>query len=230
MRTAPLDDPTLATPLRLRTLKSATHRLATIVADRRRHRRVAVTLFGRFMRENREEYPCQVIQMSAGSMSILAPVKCEEGERITFYLDHVGRFEGIVVRPIEGGFALRILASAAKLERIVNLLTWLINQKSLGLSEERKHERVVPRNSTSKLILPNGDVHSCRVLDVSLSGASIACAVKPPIGTETVLGRLRGRVRAPSRSGCGNKILRASRSGQYRSILRLSRLRPAASA
>jgi hypothetical protein len=91
MRTAPLDDPTLATPLRLRTLKSATHRLATIVADRRRHRRVAVTLFGRFMRENREEYPCQVIQMSAGSMSILAPVKCEEGERIIAYLDHVGR-------------------------------------------------------------------------------------------------------------------------------------------
>jgi hypothetical protein len=135
-----------------------------------------------------------------------------------------------VVRPIEGGFALRILASAAKRERIVNLLTWLINQKSLGLSEERKHERVVPRNSTSKLILPNGDVHSCRVLDVSLSGASIACAVKPPIGTETVLGRLRGSSRAPSRSGCGNKILRASRSRQYRSILRLSRLRPAASA
>lgn len=194
MRTAPLDDPTLATPLRLRTLKSTTHRLATIVADRRRHRRVAVTLFGRFMRENREEYPCQIAEMSAGSMSLLAPVKCREGERIVAYLDHVGRIEGIVVRPIEGGFALRILASAAKRERIVNLLTWLINQKSLGLSEERKHERVVPRISTSKLILPNGDVHSCRVLDVSLSGASIACALKPPIGTETVLGRLRGQV------------------------------------
>jgi len=114
--------------LRLRTLKFTAHRLATIVPDRRRFRRVAVTLFGRFIRENREEYPCQVTQMSAGGMALLAPVKCEEGERIVAYLDHVGRrIEGIVVRVIEGGFAGRILASAAKHERIVNLLTWLIS-------------------------------------------------------------------------------------------------------
>ncbi len=42
---------------------------------------------------------------------------------------------------------MRILASLLQArERIANLLTWLINQKSLGLGEERKHERVVPRN------------------------------------------------------------------------------------
>jgi hypothetical protein len=73
-------------------------------------------------------------------------------------------------------------------------LTWLVNQKSLGLGEERKHERVVPRINASKLILPNGDVHNCRVIDVSLSGASVACAVKPPTGTVVILGRMRGRV------------------------------------
>jgi hypothetical protein len=202
----------------LRTLKSTAHRLATIVPDRRRFRRVAVTLFGRFIRENREEYPCQVTPMSAGGMALLAPVKCEEGERIVAYLDHVGRrIEGIVVRVIEGGFAVRILASAAKRERIVKLLT---NQKSLGLSEERKHERVVPRISASKLILPNGDVHSCRVLDVSLSGASIACAVKPPIDTVVVSRAYARPCRPPSRSGRGNKIRRASRSRQYCAILR----------
>jgi hypothetical protein len=197
MRTAPPEDSTLATPLRLRgkrALDSTSQRLARIVPDRRRFRRVPVTLFGRFMRENREEYPCQVTQMSAGGMAVLAPARCDEGERIVAYLDQVGRVEGIVARSVEGGFAAKILASAAKRERIVNLLTWLINQKSLGLSEERKHERVVPRISASKLILPNGDVHSCRVLDVSLSGASIACAVKPPIDTVVVLGRMRGRV------------------------------------
>src|SRR5512147_2403790 len=104
MNTAPPEESTLATPLRLRTLKSAAHRLARLVPDRRRYRRVAVTLFGRFMRENREEYPCQVTQMSAGGMALLAPVNCEEGERIVAYLDHVGRrIEGIVVRVIEGG-------------------------------------------------------------------------------------------------------------------------------
>jgi hypothetical protein len=39
-----------------------------------------------------------------------------------------------------------------------------------------------------------GDVHDCRVIDVSLSGASIASRVKPPLESVVVLGRLRGRV------------------------------------
>lgn len=165
-----------------------------IVPERRRHRRVPVSVFGRFMREDKQEYPCQVINMSAGGMAIVAPVTCKSGERIVAYLDNLGRIEGIVARPFEGGFAVRILASLYKRERIANLLTWLVNQKSLGLGEERKHDRIVPRINASKLILPNGDVHNCRVIDVSLSGASVACAVKPPLGTMVILGRMRGRV------------------------------------
>ena len=165
-----------------------------IVPDRRRHRRVPVSVFGRFMREDKQEYPCQVVNMSAGGMAMIAPVACEDGERIVAYLDNLGRIEGVVVRSFEGGFAVRILASLYKRERIANLLTWLINQKSLGLGEERKHERIVPRINASKLIMPNGDVHNCRVIDVSLSGASVACTIKPPLGTMVILGRMRGRV------------------------------------
>ena len=165
-----------------------------IVPDRRRHRRARVSVFGRFMREDKQEYPCQVVNMSAGGMAIIAPVSVKDGERIVAYLDNLGRIEGIVVRSFEGGFAVHILASLYKRERIANLLTWLINQKSLGLGEERKHERIVPRINASKLIMPNGDVHNCRVIDVSLSGASVACTVKPPLGTMVILGRMRGRV------------------------------------
>jgi hypothetical protein len=165
-----------------------------IVPDRRRHQRVPVSLFGRFMREDKQEYPCQVINMSAGGMAVISPVACQTGERIVAYLDNLGRIEGIVARPFEGGFAVRILASLYKRERIANLLTWLVNQKSLGLGEERKHERIVPRVNASKLIMPNGDVHNCRVIDVSLSGASVACVPRPPLGTMVILGRMRGRV------------------------------------
>jgi PilZ domain-containing protein len=180
---------------RERLLERRTNRpFPKLVPDRRRHRRVPVTVFGRFMREDKQEYPCQVINMSAGGMAVLSPIVCRDGERIVAYLDNLGRLEGVVVRCFEGGFAMRILASLHKRERIANLLTWLTNQKALGLGEERKHERVVPRINASKLILPNGDVHNCRVIDVSLSGASVACAVKPELGTVVILGRMRGRV------------------------------------
>ena len=52
----------------------------------------------------------------------------------------------------------------------------------------------MPRNPLSKLILPNGDVFDCRIIDVSLSGASIAIEKKPPLQTEVILGRMRGRI------------------------------------
>jgi PilZ domain len=165
-----------------------------IVPDRRRHRRVPVRVFGRFMREDKQEYPCQVINMSPGGMALLSPLTCEDGERVVCYLDNFGRIEGVVARSFEGGFALRILASLYKREKIANMLTWIINQEMLGLAEERQHERVVPRNPSSKLILPNGEVHPCRVIDVSLSGASIASTVRPPLETMVILGRMRGRV------------------------------------
>ena len=126
-----------------------------------------------------------------------------------------------MVRSFEGGFAVRILASLYKRERIANLLTWLINQKSLGLGEERKHERIVPRINASKLIMPNGDVHNCRVIDVSLSGASVACTVKPPLGTMVILGRMRGRVVRHHELGHCSAIRRAPGSRQPRPDLRL---------
>jgi hypothetical protein len=89
---------------------------------------------------------------------------------------------------------VRILASLYKRERIANLLTRLINQESLSLTEERKHERIVPRVNASKLILPDDAVHNCRVIDVSLGGASVACSVKPEVGMMVILGRMCGRV------------------------------------
>jgi hypothetical protein len=169
-------------------------RLARIVPDQRKHRRVAVEITGRLMRENKEDYPCQVVNMSAGGVALLAPIVCEVGERIIAYLDVIGRIEGIVVRPIDGGFAMKIIAGLHKREKIVNQLTWLINRDRLGLSEGRRHERVVPKNPSSKLILPNGETFDCRVIDVSLSGASVGSIVRPPIGASVVLGRMRGRV------------------------------------
>jgi hypothetical protein len=165
------------------------------VPDRRRYRRVPVSVFGRFMRDDKQEYPCEVINMSAGGMALLSPVACADQERIVAYLDKFGRIEGVVVRSFEGGFVVRILASPAKCEKIANSLTWITNEKALGLTDKRSYERVAVANPASKLILPSGEVVACKVIDVSLSGASIAIeAARPPVNTMVILGRMRGRV------------------------------------
>ncbi|HUU66755.1 MAG TPA: PilZ domain-containing protein [Methyloceanibacter sp.] len=177
---------------RLRRERRTDRPFPKIVPERRRYRRLKVSLQGRFMSEDEREYPCEVIDMSAGGMALLAPISCQVGERIVAYLDNLGRLEGTVARAFEGGFAVQINASVQKRERIVNLLTWYANRELVA--DERQHERNAPRIAAQKLILPNGDVHDCRVIDVSQSGASIAASVKPPIQSVLVLGRLRGRV------------------------------------
>ena len=46
----------------------------------------------------------------------------------------------------------------------------------------------------SSVQLAEGIVLNCRVLDVSISGASVATPARPDIGTEVMLGKLRARV------------------------------------
>lgn len=166
--------------------------VARIAPDRRRHSRVNVHVFGRFMMADKREYPCQVVNMSPGGIAMLSPIEGEPGERVVVYLDNLGRIEGEIVRPITGGFAMRINATPHKREKIANLLTWMANQKELGLPDERRHARVAPRNPFSHLTMPDGTVQECRVLDVSLSGASIAMTDRPPIGMPITLGVMSG--------------------------------------
>lgn len=168
--------------------------LTRIVPDRRRHKRLAVTLLGRFMRETKQEHPCKLIDVSAGGAAIMAPVEIEIGERVVAYFDHVGGIEGPVVRVFDGGFAFKIEATKHKREKIAAQLTWLANRAELNDEAARRHDRVAPDQGTTTLTLAEGIVLNCRVIDISISGASIGTPARPPIGTEVTLGKLRARV------------------------------------
>ncbi len=178
-----------------------------LVPDRRLHQRVNVPLKGRFMRADKHEYPCQVTNISAGGMALLAPVAGEPGERIVVYLDHLGRFEGELVRAFQGGFAIKLVGTAHKREKIANQLTWLVNKSQLDLDEDRAHERLVPQKQHMKLVLADGSQRECRVLDVSLGGASVSVLRKPDIGEAVTLGLVRGTVVRHHDQGIGIRFL-----------------------
>jgi len=188
-----MDQSASAVSGRIRAEYPEIRRVPKIVPDRRKYRRVPVQLNGRLMTQDEREFPCEVFNMSAGGMALRAPVTCQRGERIVAYLENLGRLEGTVARTFEGGFAVELRASAQKRERIANVLAWYANQDTLGAAE-RRHERYTPRIPEQKIILPSGEVHDCRVIDVSLSGASVSTSIKPPMDSVVVLGRLRGRV------------------------------------
>ncbi|MCX2722298.1 PilZ domain-containing protein [Roseibium salinum] len=164
------------------------------VTDRRRHQRVQVNILGRFMLEDRREYPCQVIDMSPGGMAMITPVTGRVGERVIAYLDHMSRVEGRIARLIDGGFAVQLQNTARKRDKIANVLTWLANRDELNLPEDRRHDRFVPKNPITRMILPDGSEHSCRIVDVSLSGAALATETIPEMGDSITLGKMRARV------------------------------------
>ncbi|KZM48242.1 pilus assembly protein PilZ [Labrenzia sp. OB1] len=170
-------------------------------ADRRRHQRVQVNILGRFMLEDRREYPCQVIDMSPGGMAMITPVTGRVGERVIAYLDHLSRVEGRISRLIDGGFAVELRNTARKRDKIANVLTWLANRDELNLPEDRRHDRFVPKNPMTRMILPDGSEHMVRIVDVSLSGAAIATEIMPHMGDAITLGKMRARVVRPIEGG-----------------------------
>ena len=163
-----------------------------IQEERRRFKRMDVSLSGRFMVEDTKEYPCEVFNMSPGGMAVRAPFCPRVGERVISYIEQLGGLDGTVARTFDGGFAVEFKISARKRERIANVLTWYGSGDHN--IEDRVHERFAPRIAAQKLILPTGSVTDCRVIDVSLSGASIATRLRPELDSLVVLGRLRGRV------------------------------------
>ena len=159
-----------------------------------RFQRVKVSVLGRYMLAARREFPCQVLEMSPGDALVIAPVAGEVGEKIVAYLDHIGRIEGTITEGVDGGFVLEISASARKRDKMAAQLTWLANKDILDLPEDRRHERVVPDNRHSTVVLDDGRRYNCKIIDISLSGAAIEIAVRPAMGTPLTLGRMRARV------------------------------------
>lgn len=175
-------------------MKAAAIENAPLGAERRTFQRVRVKIYGRFMLEDRSEHPCQVIDMSPGNVSFQCDEVGEPGEKVIAYIDHIGRVEGVITRRLEDGFAMTVIASERKKDKLAAQLTWLANKHELDLPEDRRHERVAPRNPMSVLQLMDGRQYQCRVVDLSLSGAAVELEVKPALGVQVVLGTMRGQV------------------------------------
>jgi len=172
----------------------AAGKVAPSQAEKRNFQRVRVKVYGRYMLEDRSEHPCQILDMSPGDAALRANQPGQLGEKVIVYLDHIGRVEGVVTRLFRDGFAMTILASERKREKLAAQLTWLANRHELDLPEDRRHERIAPRNPLSTLRLDGGQEYRCRIIDLSLSGAAVEVGIKPELGTAVTLGTMRGRV------------------------------------
>ncbi|WP_271896453.1 PilZ domain-containing protein [Candidatus Phyllobacterium onerii] len=155
---------------------------------------VKVQLYGRFMLEDRTEHVCQIDEMSPGDVIITTDVMANNGERVVAYIDHIGRVEGTIERMVNGGFQVSLTASDRKKNKIAAQLTWLANKHELDMPEDRRHQRVAPRNPITTLSMADGRQYPCRILDLSISGAAVELRMRPALNSQVILGSMRGRV------------------------------------
>lgn len=178
-------------------------------AETPRFQRVRVSVLGRYMLADRREFPCQILEMSPGDALVIAPASGNPGEKVIAYLDNIGRIEGAIIDPVDGGFMMEVTASPRKRDKMAAQLTWLANKDVLNLPEDRRHERIVPDNRHSTVVLDDGRRYNCKIIDISLSGAAIELAVRPAMGTPVTLGRMRARVVRHFGEGVGVEFISA---------------------
>jgi c-di-GMP-binding flagellar brake protein YcgR len=167
---------------------SAMPLLEAKIQERRRHQRVKVVLPGRYMLEDRREYPCRTVDISPGGVAFAGLAKGRIGERVVAYLTQIGRVEGTIARHFDEGFAIQMRLPVLKREKLADQLTWLANRQALGMAEDRRHERITPRFSHATLKMPDGHEYLAKLVDISVSGAALAVAAQPPIGSSVVVG------------------------------------------
>src|SRR4030088_595329 len=113
------------------------------------------------MLADRREFPCQVLDMSPGGMAIVGPVSGKAGERVVAYIDHVGRLEGTNIRVLPTGFAMSIGATPPQRDTLAARLPCIATRHILGLPEARRHDRIIPKNPRTTMIMPDGKALIC---------------------------------------------------------------------
>jgi hypothetical protein len=132
--------------------------------------------------------------MSSNGMVLAGPVIGAPGEPVTAYFEEFGKLQGSVLRTLYGGFAMSIVGTPAQRAQLETKLLWLEQHQNDDSRNARQHKRVVPLNPHSTLILADGAMLPCFVIDMSASGAAVSADIRPPVGMPLAVGKIVGRV------------------------------------
>ncbi|MEM8772348.1 MAG: PilZ domain-containing protein [Pseudomonadota bacterium] len=179
------------TPSRLQSETSA-HPESADDKDRRRHHRVDAPLKARFMDETGVEHPCIAVNISAAGALFRAKQPPRAGSSVVLYVDDVGRFDAKVIRSGEKSFAVHYEKRRKKTAKTADDLTRVLNQGRRS-SDRRQSPRVM-HDAPAHIMFEDGRVQECAILDISLTGASLEIAPRPPLGTHLILGRMTAKV------------------------------------
>ncbi|MFT5775612.1 PilZ domain-containing protein [Hyphomonas sp.] len=162
--------------------------------DRRLHKRVALSIAGRVLDDDGIDHEMTRIDISCSGAIIRSDYRPEAGAQVICYFNELGRVAATVIRATPTDFAAHFRIVQHKREKLADRLTWLLNKDRLDLTDDRTGQRAAA-GGPALLTLDDGREIKCRVLDISLTGASFeAERATPMVGDTVFAGNVRGEV------------------------------------
>jgi hypothetical protein len=153
-------------------------------------------------------FACRAIRISPYRVALVAPVRGLVHDWVSAEIEHFGKLNGAIERLIDHrGLILRIVASTAEREKLADKIDWFEKYKNNKAADHRAHGRFAPQDPFSTLILADGRVMSCFVIDLSVSGAAVSADLDPDIGSVLAVGAVVGRVARRFRGGFAVKFV-----------------------
>ena len=163
-------------------------------SDRRRHKRVVVSLPGRYMLEDGSEHACECIDISAGGLRLRAAKAGPWGSRVVAYIDGIGRVEGHLVRRALGWFAIETRSTARKEERVEERIAFILQSESSENDGRRRLSRHYVERQIVSLVMLDGRRFAAELTDISKEGAALLLDAVMEVGARVRLDGRRARV------------------------------------
>ena len=157
-------------------------------------------VMGRYTLESRVKptgvqiFAVRLQSISTTQLVASAPVTGQLGEMVTAHFVPFGNIRGRVARHVDGGFVIDIEGNEDRRRKLAKRIEWYKKKLLHGLSDKREHKRFMPREPKSAVVLSDGGVLPCLVIDLSSSGAAISADHEPDIGEPLAVGKAVCRV------------------------------------
>lgn len=157
-------------------------------------------VMGRYTLESRARMPglqifaARLQSISPTLMVASVPVKGKIGEMVTAHYVPFGNVRGRIARHIDGGIVVDIDADPDARHRLATRIDWFKKRVFNGVTDKREHARFMPREPKTTVVLHNGAVLPCLVIDLSCSGAAVSADYEPAVGEPLAIGKVVARV------------------------------------
>src|SRR5205085_4654397 len=129
------------------------------------------------------------------AVALSGPVSGAVGDPVNIHFRDFGILQGSISRVIDFGFVADLLATDDERNRMAAKIRWLKKHYVADVPDKREHRRMLPRSPRSSLLLADGSVLDCFIIDMSSSGVAVSADFTPRIGQPLAVGRAVGRVK-----------------------------------